>query len=257
MGYGGYLHRLSDRGIARSIDINLLSWDYRDFHQVQMVSLGSSIVSFELFLRAPMVAHPKAHERAAIGNPTWIEQPGLKLTATGSQFTICATATTALKPTTRIAGAIGQSIFHSFGRADFFLTNWGLSFASHPIVSFQFGDNTHIAFSIEARYRPGQAYSTLLGSFRQFGLIFIVADERDLIRLRTNYRKDEEVYMYRLESNRKTHARMFLTYVNYLNKLNEHPEWYNELTRNCTTTLDKQLTAVTFTTLSPGATSTW
>jgi Domain of unknown function (DUF4105) len=128
--------------------------------------------------------------------------------------------------------------------ADFFLTNWGLSFASHPIVSFQFGDNQHIAFSIEARYRPGQEYSTILGFFRQYGLIFIVADERDLIRLRTNYRKDEEVYMYRLKVDSKMAREMFLTYVDYLNKLNNNPEWYNEVTKNCTTTLNKQLAAV-------------
>jgi hypothetical protein len=128
--------------------------------------------------------------------------------------------------------------------ADFFLTNWGLSFASHPIVSFQFGENEHIAFSIEARYRPGQQYSTILGFFRQFGLIFVVADERDLIRLRTNYRKDEEVYMYRLQADSKTAREMFLTYVDYLNQLNDHPEWYNEVTKNCTTTLNKQLAAV-------------
>jgi len=128
---------------------------------------------------------------------------------------------------------------------DFFLTNWGLSFASHPIVSFQFGDNTHIAFSIEARYRPGQSYSTILGTFRQFGLIFVVADERDLIRLRTNYRKDEEVYMYRINADPKVTRAIFDTYVDYLNKLHENPEWYNEVTRNCTTTLDRQLTAVT------------
>src|SRR5580704_14190847 len=83
--------------------------------------------------------------------------------------------------------------------ADFFLTNWGIPFASHPIVSFQFGDDQHVAFSIEARYKVGQAYSTVLGFFRQYGLIFIVADERDVIRLRTNYRTDhEEVYMYRV-----------------------------------------------------------
>ena len=66
--------------------------------------------------------------------------------------------------------------------ADLFLTNWGISFASHPIVSFQFGDNEHVAFSIEARYKAGQAYSTILGCFRQYGLIFVVADERDVIR---------------------------------------------------------------------------
>jgi len=125
--------------------------------------------------------------------------------------------------------------------ADFFLTNWGIPFASHPIASFQFGDNEHIAFSIEARYKVGQAYSTLLGFFRQYGLIFVAADERDVIRLRTNYRRDEEVYLYRVKVQPEVARAMFLTYVSYLNKLNDHPEWYNEVTRNCTTTLQKPL----------------
>jgi uncharacterized protein DUF4105 len=127
--------------------------------------------------------------------------------------------------------------------ADFFLTNWGIPFASHPIASFQFGDNQHVAFSIEARYKVGQAYSTLLGFFRQYGLIFVAADERDVIRLRTNYRRDEEVYLYRVKVQPEVARAMFLTYVSYLNKLNDHPEWYNEVTRNCTTTLQKPLAA--------------
>ncbi len=71
----------------------------------------------------------------------------------------------------------------------------------------------------------------------------MVADERDLIRLRTNYRKDEEVYLYRIQSDSKTTRAMFLTYVDYLNRLKDNPEWYNELTRNCTTTLQKPLAA--------------
>jgi len=127
--------------------------------------------------------------------------------------------------------------------ADFFLTNWGIPFASHPIVSFQFGDTEHVAFSIEARYKVGQAYSTILGCFRQYGLMFVAADERDVIRLRTNYRKDEEVYMYRIQVQPEIARAMFLTYITYLNKLKDHPEWYNELTRNCTTTLRKPLAA--------------
>ena len=129
--------------------------------------------------------------------------------------------------------------------ADLFLTNWGISFASHPIVSFQFGDNQHVAFSIEARYKAGQEYSTIRGCFRQYGLIFVVADERDVIRLRTNYRKDEEVYMYRIQVQPDVARAMFFTYITYLNKLKDHPEWYNELTRNCTTTLQKPLAADT------------
>jgi hypothetical protein len=127
--------------------------------------------------------------------------------------------------------------------ADLFLTNWGIPFASHPIVSFQFADNQHVAFSIEARYKVDQAYSTILGFFRQYGLIFVAADERDVIRLRTNYRKDEEVYLYRVKVRPEVARAMFLTYVTYLNKLKDHPEWYNEVTRNCTTTLQKPLAA--------------
>jgi Domain of unknown function (DUF4105) len=125
--------------------------------------------------------------------------------------------------------------------ADFFLTNWGLRWASHPVLSFQFGDNEHIAFSIEARYETGQSYSPILGFFRQYGLIIVAADERDVIRLRTNYRNKEEVYMYRVQLEPPVARAMFLTYTSYLNKLRDHPEWYNELTRNCTTTLDDQL----------------
>jgi len=124
---------------------------------------------------------------------------------------------------------------------DLFVTNWGIRFVSHPILSFQFGDNNHIAFSIEARYKVGQTYSTVLGCFRQYELIFVTADERDVIRLRTNYRKGEEVSMYRFQEAPEVARAMFLTYVANLNALKDHPEWYNEVTRNCTTTLDRQL----------------
>ena len=137
-----------------------------------------------------------------------------------------------------------RTVFLSQIRAsDLFLTNWGIPFASHPIVSFQFGDDQHVAFSIEARYKVGQAYSTVLGCFRQYELISIVADERDVIRLRTNYRKDEEVSMYRLQGSPEVARAMFLTYVAYLNRLKDHPDWYNQVTRNCTTAIDRQLAA--------------
>jgi len=127
--------------------------------------------------------------------------------------------------------------------ADLFLTNWGIPFVSHPIITFQFGDSEHVAFSIEARYKVGQAYSTIRGMFRQYELIVIAADERDVIRLRTNYRKGEEVYMYRLQAQPDVARTMFLTYVGYLNTLRNHPEWYNEVTRNCTTAIDRRLGA--------------
>jgi hypothetical protein len=125
--------------------------------------------------------------------------------------------------------------------ADFFFVNWGVRWIGHPIVSFDFGNNQHLAFSIEARYKTGQTYSAILGFFRQYELIFIAADERDVIRLRTNYRKDEEVYMYRTNASADIARKFFLTYLVYLNQLRDHPEWYNAVTKNCTTTLDSKL----------------
>ncbi len=124
---------------------------------------------------------------------------------------------------------------------DLFVTTWGVRWISHPIVSFQFGDDQHVAFSIEARYKRGQAYSAILGFFRQYELIFVVADERDVIRLRTNFRKDEEVFLYRATMGPESARAIFLTYVEYLNQLKDHPKWYNALTRNCTTTLDRKI----------------
>lgn len=127
--------------------------------------------------------------------------------------------------------------------ADLFFTTWGPKYIGHPIVSFQFGDHDHIAFSIEARYKVGQGYSAILGFFRQYELIFITADERDVIRLRTNYRKDEEVFLYRTTVSADRGREIFLVYADYLNKLRDHPEWYNAVTRNCTTTLDTKIAA--------------
>jgi hypothetical protein len=129
------------------------------------------------------------------------------------------------------------------GGVDLFFTTWGVRWIGHPILSFQFGDGQHITFSIEARYKAGQAYSAILGFFRQYELIFVVADERDVIRLRTNYRKDEEVYLYRGRMKPEEARAMFLTYIRYLDQLKDHPEWYNALTRNCTTAIDRQISA--------------
>lgn len=124
---------------------------------------------------------------------------------------------------------------------DFFLTNWGIPYISHPIVSFDFGNNQHVAFSIEARYKVGQQYSAVLGFFRQFELIVVAAAESDVIRLRTNFRKDEEVYLYRTNLSPEVARAIFRSYAAYLDRLRGKPQWYNALTRNCTTTMDRQI----------------
>ena len=137
-----------------------------------------------------------------------------------------------------------RTVFLSHLRAvDFFLTNWGIPEIAHAALSFQFDNADPIVFSIEARYKVGQSYSALLGFFRQYSLIFVAADERDLIRLRTSFRKDEEVYLYRTRMSPQTAQAVFLTYVEYLNRLHAHPQWYNAVTRNCTTAIERQVDA--------------
>jgi hypothetical protein len=118
---------------------------------------------------------------------------------------------------------------------DMFITYWGSPYISHPIVSFQFDDGKPIAFSIEVRKEIGEGYSAVLGFFRQFELIYTVADERDVIRLRTNYRQGEDSYLYRTSVTPERARAIFLDYLRRVNYLHETPEWYNALTDNCTT----------------------
>lgn len=111
---------------------------------------------------------------------------------------------------------------------------------AHIFVSFAFAGGEQLAISIEARKEKDEAYSTFKGFFRQYELYYVVGDERDLIRLRTNYRKNppEDVHVYRLQGGTLAEARQFLLeYVNKINGLNNKPEFYNSLTTNCTTNL--------------------
>jgi len=110
---------------------------------------------------------------------------------------------------------------------------------AHVFVSFAFAGGDHLAVSIETRKEKGEAYSTVKGFFRQYELYYVVADERDVIRLRTNYRKDppEDVYVYRTRAPVENVRRLFLDYVREINSLRTHPEFYNTLTTNCTTNI--------------------
>ena len=126
---------------------------------------------------------------------------------------------------------------------DIFFTHWGSPWIAHPILSFQFGDNDHVAFSIETRNQIGKGYSAIRGFFRQYELIYIIADERDVVRLRTNYRTGEEVSLYHLKAGPIRGQAVFLEYIKRVNELHEHPEWYNALTSNCTTNLYEDVAA--------------
>lgn len=124
---------------------------------------------------------------------------------------------------------------------DIFICYWGSPYMAHPILSFDFGKDGRVCFSIETRPVRGQAYSAIGGLYRQFALTYIVADERDVIRVRTNYRKGEDVYLYRL--NDRFVRESFLEYIRTVNELHETPRWYNAITGNCTSAIRQQRSA--------------
>jgi hypothetical protein len=122
---------------------------------------------------------------------------------------------------------------------DLVATYWMGPAVAHIMLSFEFEGGDHVAISIEARKEKGEGYSTVNGFFRQYELYYVVADERDVIRLRTNYRKDppEQVYVYRLAGTPEAGRRVFMNYIEAMNELKARPRFYNSLTTNCTTTI--------------------
>jgi hypothetical protein len=120
-------------------------------------------------------------------------------------------------------------------RVDLVTAYWMGPAIAHVFLSFGFGGE-HLAISVEARKERGEPYSPLGGFFRQYEIVYVVADERDVIRLRTNYRKDppEDVYVFRLQGPIENARRVFLDYVRAINALTEQPQFYNTLTANCT-----------------------
>jgi hypothetical protein len=123
---------------------------------------------------------------------------------------------------------------------DLAITYWGSPYMAHPIVSFHFDDAPPLSFSIETRKEVGENYSALAGLYRHYELIYICADERDVLRLRTNYRQGEDVYLYRAKITPERARRRFLEYIDTLNNLRAQPRWYNALTTNCTTAIREQ-----------------
>jgi hypothetical protein len=119
---------------------------------------------------------------------------------------------------------------------DYFLAHWSGPIIAHTLVSFGFDDGEFLCVSVEARRERWQNYSPLWGLFRAYQLIFVVGDERDIIRLRTNIRR-EQVYMYRLQLTQEHLRRLLSDYIERLNKLHTRPEWYNSVASNCTTNL--------------------
>ena len=134
---------------------------------------------------------------------------------------------------------------------DLFVSYWGPTLYAHTILSWDFEDAPPLAASIETRKEKGESYSALLGFFRQYELVYVLADERDVVRLRTNYR-GERVFLYRLATSRAGARALLEQYLDEANTLAREPAWYNAFTENCTTAIWRNVRA-----LSPGNPFDW
>lgn len=123
---------------------------------------------------------------------------------------------------------------------DLYMSYWDASGIAHTMMAWDFSDGQHLAISIETRKEIGEEYSAVKGFFKQFEIYYVVADERDVIRLRTNYRK-EQVYLYPLRTPISRARRILMDYVDSINALHERAEFYNAATANCTTSITKHI----------------
>jgi hypothetical protein len=116
---------------------------------------------------------------------------------------------------------------------DFYVSYFMQGPVGHTFLSFILDNAPPLSISIETRPEVGQSFAPVASLFKQFGLIYVVGDERDLVRVRTNYR-GEAVYLYRLNTSADDARRLLLVYLARINELANRPEFYNLLTNSCT-----------------------
>ena len=124
------------------------------------------------------------------------------------------------------------SLSHVIG-VDFFISYWVMGPIAHTFVSFIFDNAPPISVSIETRPEAGEGYDPLASLFKEYELIYVVGDESDLVRVRTNYR-NEDVFLYHLRVPRENARQLLSIYLERINELADRPEWYHLLSNSCT-----------------------
>ena len=116
---------------------------------------------------------------------------------------------------------------------DFYISYWSEGLVGHTFLSFIFDDAPPLSISIETRPEVGEGFAPVASLFKQFELIYVVGDERDLVGVRTNHRR-EAVYLYHLNSPVENARRLLLIYLDRINELADRPEFYHLLSNSCT-----------------------
>ncbi len=127
---------------------------------------------------------------------------------------------------------------------DLFVSYWKIGPIAHTFLSFNFDDGSPpVCISIETRPEIGEGFDPIASLFKQFELIYVVGDERDIVRVRTDYR-NEDVFLYRIRATREAVQQLFRVYLERINRLADRPEWYNLLSNNCTLNIIRYSRAV-------------
>lgn len=108
--------------------------------------------------------------------------------------------------------------------------------AAHTMVSFGFEGGDYVAISAEIRKEKGESFSAVAGLFRQYEMVYVIADERDVVKLRSSFRRDK-VFVYPVKASREDMRKLFVSMLNRANKLATEPEFYNTLVNTCTTSI--------------------
>lgn len=123
--------------------------------------------------------------------------------------------------------------FSHLTAVDFFVSYFLVGPVAHTFLSFDFDNAPPLCISIETRPEIGEGFSPVAALFKQFELIYVVGDERDLVRVRTNYRH-EQVFLYRLRTSPERGRLLLRIYLERINELAERPEFYHLLSNSCT-----------------------
>lgn len=120
----------------------------------------------------------------------------------------------------------------------------GIPGSAHTFLSFEFEGDQFVSISVEIRKEKGEDYHPIKGLFNAYELMYVIADEQDVIKLRSNYRKDL-VYVYPAKTTPEKVRTLFLDMINRANDLKENPEFYNTITNTCTTNIVKHINTIT------------
>jgi hypothetical protein len=126
---------------------------------------------------------------------------------------------------------------------DFYVSYFMEGPVGHTFLSFIFDNAPPLSISIETRPEVGEGFAPIASMFKQFELIYVVGEERDLVGMRTNHRR-EPTYLYHLNTSAEDARRLLLVYLTRINELADQPEFYHLLTNSCTINIVRYANAV-------------